>query len=43
MISLKFVVSEMTGKMLHKVIMDGRMDWTQLYSYEFLLSHLKVK
>lgn len=21
----------------------GKMDWTQLYSYEFLLSHLKVK
>lgn len=34
----------MTGKMLHKVITDGgRMDWTQLYSYEFLWSHLKVK
>jgi hypothetical protein len=30
-------------RMLHKVIMDGKMDWTQLYSYEFLLSHLKVK
>jgi hypothetical protein len=29
--------------MLHKVIMDGKMDWTQLYSYEFLLSYLKVK
>lgn len=34
---------EMKLRMLHKVIMDGKMDWTQLYSYEFLLSHLKVK
>lgn len=34
---------ESSGECCIKSSWMGKMDWTQLYSYEFLLSHLKVK